>query len=94
MLDDAAPLWLGMLDGLAYAHRATLRFESADGTHKTAHGIVHRNLKPHNILLASQERTWIPKITDFGLAKSFAIGRVYRYYCSWRCTGYSCVLAA
>ena len=44
--------------------------------HAHEHGIVHRDLKPGNILLAfsdaSQKRPneWVPKITDFGLAKA------------------------
>ena len=45
--------------------------------------IVHRDLKPANILMASErrseaeggdERTLIPKIADFGLAKRLTIG--------------------
>jgi WD40 repeat protein len=38
------------------------------------HGVVHRDLKPGNILLASPGREsaeLIPKVTDFGLAKQF-----------------------
>ncbi|GAB3275980.1 hypothetical protein GCM10027589_01420 [Actinocorallia lasiicapitis] len=49
--DEAIALTLQTLDGLAHAHAA---------------GIVHRDLSPHNILLAD-----VPKIADFGLAKSF-----------------------
>ena len=70
-IDEAAPIWLGILDGLAYAHRAKILLQNAEGQRKTVRGIVHRNLKPQNILLVRKENSWIPKITDFGLAKSF-----------------------
>ncbi len=32
-------------------------------------GVVHRDLKPANILIQSQSGSFLPKITDFGLAK-------------------------
>jgi len=44
----------GMLAGVVEAHR---------------HGLVHRDLKPGNVLLASQGGALVPKITDFGLVK-------------------------
>jgi len=46
-----------LLSGVAYAHRQ---------------GIIHRDLKPSNVLL-HREHTgmYLPKISDFGLAKSF-----------------------
>jgi len=44
----------GIADGLAYAH---------------AHGIIHRDIKPHNILVTSD---FIPKITDWGMSKVIA----------------------
>ena len=48
--------------------------------HAHRHGIVHRDLKPANILLARRGETsaeltdFVPKLTDFGLAKDLADG--------------------
>ena len=55
-LEVARPLMLQTLDGLAFAH---------------TQGVVHRDLKPQNILLSNMDGLRIPKITDFGLAKHF-----------------------
>lgn len=54
-VDEALPLALQALDGLAHAHRR---------------GVVHRDLSPQNILLAG-EHTPAAKVADFGLAKAF-----------------------
>jgi len=70
-LDEAAPILLGTLEGLAYAHQASFKAEISEGEVKTFSGIVHRDLKPQNILLARRGNQWIPKISDFGTAKSF-----------------------
>jgi len=55
-LAQAAPILRQSLEGLAHAH---------------AKGFVHRDLKPHNLLLAGREGNWTAKIGDFGMAKSF-----------------------
>ncbi|MBI5622440.1 MAG: protein kinase [Elusimicrobia bacterium] len=57
-LSEAGPIMLQALQGLAFAH-------SKD--------FVHRDLKPHNILLhgLGEERT--AKVADFGLAKNFTL---------------------
>ena len=70
-LKDAVPIMLGTLDGLAYAHHVTVTMEIAGGERKPFNGIVHRDLKPQNILLAHKGNKWIPKISDFGISKSF-----------------------
>src|SRR5262249_28193617 len=69
-LKELAPIMLGVLDVLAFAHRAKI-MAGGGRTGKSFHGIVHRDLKPENILLQRNGDGWIPKIADFGLAKSF-----------------------
>jgi serine/threonine protein kinase len=70
-LAKAAPIMMGILAGLAHAHRARIKLEIAGGASMTFNGIVHRDLKPANILLARSAGRWIPKVADLGLAKSF-----------------------
>jgi serine/threonine-protein kinase len=54
MLDEVDTLARGILSGVAAAHRV---------------GLVHRDLKPGNILLDVADGRIVPKIVDFGLAK-------------------------
>lgn len=51
---EAVRLMKGVAKGLAYAHRKNL---------------VHRDIKPTNILIGKEEGQVIPKIVDFGLAR-------------------------
>jgi serine/threonine protein kinase len=59
-LDKPLPVWKAVhlitlvVDGLRYAHE---------------HGFIHRDLKPHNILLTDDV---VPKITDWGMSKVLA----------------------
>jgi len=68
--DEAAPLMIQVLEGLAYAHTATLTIDLKTGR-KEVNGVVHRDLKPANILLSGRSGRWSAKISDFGLAKAF-----------------------
>ncbi len=56
-IEKPVPIWKavhivsGIADGLWYAH---------------SHGFIHRDIKPHNILLNEE---FVPKITDWGMSK-------------------------
>jgi len=51
---EAEEIFRGIVAAVATAHAA---------------GLVHRDLKPANVLMARRGERWIPKVTDFGLAK-------------------------
>lgn len=56
-VEDSLRLFRGIVAGVARAHRS---------------GLVHRDLKPGNVLLDSADGLIIPKVADFGLAKILA----------------------
>jgi serine/threonine-protein kinase len=54
---EAVRLVAGVLEGIEYLH---------------ARGIIHRDVKPGNILLRGRGAASTPKLTDLGIAKSYA----------------------
>jgi serine/threonine-protein kinase len=60
-IGQAKAIALQALDGLEYAHNV---FGPGDG-------LVHRDIKPHNIFLSGSESASIAKVGDYGLAKAF-----------------------
>jgi serine/threonine protein kinase len=79
-IDEAGAILLQVLDGLDYAHNADIpHVQRADGSIGRGRGLVHRDLKPGNIFLATAGGGRVAKVGDYGLAKAFrfkrAVGR-------------------
>jgi eukaryotic-like serine/threonine-protein kinase len=69
---EALPPILQVLDGLEYAHGAAVpAVRLADGGYGPGQGLVHRDLKPHNLFLSGSGASRVAKIGDYGLAKAF-----------------------
>jgi eukaryotic-like serine/threonine-protein kinase len=61
-----------ILDGLAYTHAVEVpHVRLPNGGFGKGLGLVHRSLKPENILLTNQQGKLVVKISDFALSKSF-----------------------
>lgn len=57
-LQDILALFRGIATGVHHAH---------------CHQVIHRDLKPSNVLLQpGPDQTWVPRISDFGLAKALS----------------------
>ncbi|MFC1734623.1 protein kinase [Candidatus Hydrogenedentota bacterium] len=73
-LEMAAHITLATLDALEYSHNVPVRVMVADGTIQQAIGLVHRDIKPHNIfLLDNTSQSPHVKVGDYGLAKAFQL---------------------
>ncbi len=71
-LSLAIKIYMQILDGLDYAHQVEIpSIVLADGKTTSGTGLVHRDIKPGNILLTKKAGIWQAKIADFGLAKAF-----------------------
>jgi len=70
-LSEAKAIMLQSLEGLAYLHRSEIELSFKQGK-KKVRGVVHRDLKPQNILLSGSPVNWTAKLSDFGLSKAFS----------------------
>ena len=71
-VEEAVDLCCQMLVGLEYAHQAPIpNVLCGDGQWRAGRGLVHRDLKPGNLMLHQDGGALILKIGDIGLAKAF-----------------------
>ncbi len=71
-VDEALQIFDGVLGGLGAAHKV---------------GLVHRDMKPSNILLVHEGDTVLAKIVDFGIAKQGQPGALTPQTLMFRCIG-------
>ncbi len=71
-IEEAMGIIIPVLKGLEYAHQVKIEnVELIDGNVGKAMGLVHRDLKPDNLLIDNSSSSPTVKIADFGLAKAF-----------------------
>lgn len=70
-IDEAVSITIEALKGLEYAHEAEVPVRMESGASTVSRGLVHRDLKPHNLFLCGNGSSRVVKVGDFGLAKAF-----------------------
>ncbi|RYX85674.1 FHA domain-containing protein [bacterium] len=71
-VDEAMFLIFQVLDGLHYAHHAPIpRVRLANGSYGPGVGLVHRDIKPCNLLIDGYGKSRVVKVSDYGMSKAF-----------------------
>jgi serine/threonine-protein kinase len=92
-IDEALKIIFQVLDGLEYAHRAEIPYvKLRDGKVVRGRGLVHRDLKPHNIFLTTAGGTTVAKVGDYGLSKAFDMAGLSGHTCTGEVAGTPCFM--
>lgn len=86
-VDESLEIIFQVLDGLDYAHNLEFDLEQKDGTVSKAQGLVHRDLKPGNILFKTHRDRRVVKVADYGLAKAFDLAGLSGLTCTGQRAG-------
>jgi len=71
-IEASISIILQVLEALEYAHQAEIPYvKLANEQIAKGKGLVHRDIKPDNILFIKSNSNWQVKVADFGLAKAF-----------------------